>query len=94
MAEFTLKPREEKTLRINIGEDSFLLPLQGTMTFEEAKAVSRPEGAYAYLKKHVPEEIFNALTIDEYTEIMKAWNEESAKAMGINLGEFAASRQQ
>lgn len=87
MAEFTLKRKETETLRINLGEESFQLPLQGGMTFKEAQKYKTPAGTYEYLKAQIPEHIFEALTMDEYSEIVKVWNDESMKAMGISLGE-------
>ena len=87
MTEFTLKRKETETLRINIGDDSFVLPLQGCMTFAEAKLIGTSDGMYSYLKKTVPEHIFDSLTVDEYNAIVDAWNKESLKASGKTLGE-------
>lgn len=87
MAEFTLKKKEAETLKINIGDTSFHIPLQGSLTLKEALLVGKPEGAYSYLKKTVPKEIFDNLTADQYKELINVWNEESLKASGKTLGE-------
>lgn len=87
MAEFTLKRKETETLRINLGEESFQLPLQNSMTLKEIQALGKPEGTYAYLKKVIPVHIFDTLSWDEYSQIVEVWKEESGKAMGIPAGE-------
>ena len=87
MTEFTLKPIETKTIKINYLDESFELPLQGSLTFEEANMLSTPEGTYAFMKKHVPEKILKALKVEEYNMILAAYREASEKNSGKRLGE-------
>ena len=87
MTEFTLKPIETKTIRINYYDDSFELPLQASLTFEEANMLASPEGTYAFMKKHVPEHIMNTIKIEEYNAILAAYRKASEKNSGKNLGE-------
>lgn len=92
MAEFTLKPIEVKTLRINYQDDSFELPLQGSLSFKEAKMMATPEGTYAFMKKYIPEKVLEALKVEEYNKILEVYREESEKNSGKTLGESSASR--
>ena len=87
MTEFTLKPIEEKTIRINYYDDSFELPLQASLTFDEAKMLATPEGTYAFMTKHVPEHIMKTIKIEEYNAILAAYREASEKNSGKTLGE-------
>ena len=87
MTEFTLKPIEEKTIRINYYDDSFELPLQASLNFEEANMLASPEGTYAFMKKHVPEHIMKTIKIEEYNAILAAYREASEKFSGKKLGE-------
>ena len=87
MTEFTLKPIETKTIKINYLDESFELPLQGSLNFEEANLLATPEGTYAFMKKHVPEKILKALKVEEYNMILAAYREASEKNSGKKLGE-------
>ena len=87
MTEFTLKPIETKTIKINYLDESFELPLQGSLTFEEANLLATPEGTYAFMKKHVPEDILKILKVEEYNMILAAYREASEKNSGKRLGE-------
>jgi len=87
MTEFTLKPIETKTIKINYLDESFELPLQGSLTFEEANLLATPEGTYAFMKKHVPEYILKTLKVEEYNMILAAYREASEKNSGKRLGE-------
>lgn len=87
MTEFTLKPIETKTIKINYLDEFFELPLQGSLTFEEANLLATPEGTYAFMKKHVPEYILKVLKVEEYNMILAAYREASEKNSGKRLGE-------
>lgn len=87
MTEFTLKPIETKTIKINYLDESFELPLQGSLNFEEANLLATPEGTYAFMKKHVPEKIMKTIKVEEYNMILAAYREASEKNSGKKLGE-------
>ena len=87
MAEFTLKPKEIKTLTVNVGDRSFSLPLQGSLSIKEMLTLETPEGTYSFMKKHVPKQIFDGLKVEEYNELLNAWKAESTKATGKTPGE-------
>ena len=81
MAEFTLKKREEDWLRLNIGEKSYNIPLASSMTYEEASSVEEMDGAVAFFRKYIDEEVANVLTLADYRDIIRAWTEASKKVM-------------
>ena len=87
MTEFTLKPIEAKTIKINYLDESFELPLQGSLTFEEANMLATPEGTYAFMQKHAPESVMKRITVEEYNTILAAYREASEKFSGKKLGE-------
>lgn len=87
MTEFTLKPIEAKTIKINYLDESFEIPLQGSLTFEEANMLATPEGTYAFMQKHVPEHIMKTIKVEEYNMILSAYREASEKNSGKKLGE-------
>lgn len=87
MTEFTLKKREADTLKLNIGDESYHIPLAGSLTPSEAAGLDTGEGTIAFLNKYLPKEITDALTVNEYNEITHAWAEASKKASGKTVGE-------
>lgn len=87
MTEFTLKRAEAKTLKINIGEESYQIPLMGSLTFKEAKTLDTQEGTYAFIKRHIPGKVLDDLTVEEYNQIVYIWKEESQKHSGKDQGE-------
>ncbi len=91
MAELTLKPKELNTLRVNIGEESFQIPLRGSLNIKEALGLDTEEGTYSFFKHHVPEKVFKELTVDELNQIITVWKEESDKHTDKTLGELRAS---
>lgn len=87
MAEFTLKRRKAKTLKINIDDKSYHIPLSGSMKPKEVAKLDTVEATLEFMKKYIPEEVLDELTQDEYNDIVKAWGEASKEASGLNPGE-------
>lgn len=82
MQEFTLKKREEDYLKLNIGEETFLIPLAGSLTLEEASSsMESMDGAIAFFNKYISEDIAKSMTIFNYRDLIHAWKEASEKAM-------------
>ena len=88
MAEFTLKPMEVDTLRLNIGDKTVQIPLANSLTLEEATMTGTPAGTIRFLQKYIKdEELLEQLRVGEYNAIIAAWKDASAKAAGITPGE-------
>jgi len=90
MQEFTLNKREEDYLKLNIGEESFNIPLATSITLAEASTMETMDGAIAFFRKYIRPEIADALTLFNYKDIIHAWKEASDKAMqpgGVSPGE-------
>lgn len=87
MAEFTLQRREPDTLKLNIGEDSFQIPLAGSLTPDEAAELDTQAGTIAFFKRHLTDEIVAVLTINDYNAITHAWIAASRKVAGKTPGE-------
>ena len=82
MAEFTLKKREVETLKLNIGEESFEIPLLNSLTLAEAAEAKTAEGVEAFFRKYIKAEVADALTIGNWKDISTAWTEASRGATG------------
>lgn len=93
MKEITLNaPRQ--VLKVNIGEDSFSIPLGSELPFDEvmkmssAKGKERTDMMFKLLQDNIPEEIYKKLTMGDVTQIFRAWNEATQEATGASLGEL------
>lgn len=87
MKEFTLKPKQERTIRINVGDESFQLPLQGSLSRKEVMTLATPEGTYSFIKKHVPKDILDNMDMEQYNELLAIWKKESEAVFGKSVGE-------
>ena len=82
MTEFTLKPKEADTLKLNIGDESFQIPLATSLTFAEAAAMKTQDGAIEFFRRHIRAEVADALTIGNWKDIITVWTEASKGATG------------
>ena len=86
MPEFTLKRKHAKTLKINIDDKSYHVPLGGSLTPDEWVGLNTFEGTKDFLCRYIPEEVAKELTIDEWNAIIEAWKQETGKS-GKTAGE-------
>lgn len=80
MAEFTLKQKPAKVLKVNIMDETFSIPLAGSLTPQEAAPLDTQEGTIAFFQKYLSDEVKKILVIDDYNEITKAWVKASKEA--------------
>lgn len=73
MAEYTLNKRPTKVLKLNIGDETFSIPLAGSLTPEEAAPLDTREGTIAFFQKYLSKKVIKMLVIDDYNEITQAW---------------------
>lgn len=86
MPEFTLRKKPAKTLKVNIGEESFHIPLAGSLTPKEAATLDTAKGTQDFIKKYLSPEVADSLTIDDFNAITNAWTSASNRS-GANPGE-------
>ena len=90
MAQITLGGRKKaiKYLTVKIGDESYNVPLAGALRVKELSAMNTVEKTAKFLKKYIPAEIMDDLTMDEYNELVNAWNKASQEAAGgVTVGE-------
>ena len=73
MKEFTLKKKETDFFKLNIGEESYLIPLARSLTFEEINKMQDKENVVEFFRKHLGEDVFNALTVDQFEIVCREW---------------------
>ena len=85
--EVTLKKPEVETLRVNIGKETYEVPLGNSLAIEEWKLIETFEGTFEFFKKYIPAEVANKLTICEINQITEAWKQATREQTGVNPGE-------
>ena len=73
MKEFTLKKKESDFFKLNIGEESYLIPLARSLTFEEINRMQNKENVVEFFRKYLGNDVFNALTVDQFETICREW---------------------
>jgi len=87
MREITVGNRSErKVLKVNIGEESYSLPLLGSLTMKEATRLETQEGTLAFITDYIPKDVINELTVEDFNSIVDAWKSAS-DIEGASLGE-------
>lgn len=88
MAEVNIKKKEiTEVLKVNIGDESYSLPLSTDIPYEKLKTLNTDEGILAFLREHIPEEVVSNLTLDELKSILAAWRDATLESQGVGLGE-------
>ena len=86
MAEFTLRRKPAETLKVVIEDKSYEVPLGGSLTPKEMSELDTPEGTRAFFCRHIPPDVTDTLTIDEWNALINAWRMETGKG-GRTAGE-------
>lgn len=73
MKEFTLKKKESDFFKLNIGEESYLIPLARSLTFEEINKMQNKENVVEFFRKYLGDDVFNALTVDQFEIVCREW---------------------
>lgn len=89
------KAVEVEVLEVNIGEATYKIPLGGNMTMKQVNAIqnmSNVDDVFEMLKRYIPEEVLEELTITQITTIIKAWSDATRESAGLSMGESKALR--
>ena len=87
MAEFTLRETEPKTLKLNIGEESYQIPLGGSIPRKELVLLETADGTYSFFLKYIPKKVLESLSVDSHNQIVQVWRTETQNASQMTLGE-------
>lgn len=88
MAEITLGNRKSiNTLKVNIGDASYSIPLAGSLTISEMRKFQKDEDGFSFFEKYIPKKVLEGLTMDEFKALSEAWKNTSAEESKVPLGE-------
>lgn len=72
--------QEDDLLELNIGNETFNIPLATGMTLEEAYTMNTMDGAIGFFKKYIRKEVADALTLGKWQELLVVWMNASQNA--------------
>lgn len=89
MAEIKLgSKRALETLKVKIGDKEYNVPLAGSLTMAELRALRNEDSdGFPFFEKYIPPEVLDTLTLDEFKQLNNAWKKTSEKVSGVDLGE-------
>lgn len=88
MREITLGGKKEsKALKVNIGKETYSIPLAGSLTIAEMKKFKDDEDGFTFFGKYIPAEVLESLTMDEFKALSDAWKNASSEDSNVPLGE-------
>ena len=78
MAEITLGQKNRiQTLKVNIGKNTYSIPLAGSLTIAEMEKFRNDEDGFTFFGKYIPVEVLKSLTMDDFKNLSNAWKKES-----------------
>ena len=90
MREITLTNENEQinVLKVNIGKKTYSVPLSGSLTIREAKALrDGTEDGFDFFGRYIPQDVLETLTMDQFNALNEAWKEASSEKTDVSMGE-------
>ena len=75
------------TLSVEIGNETYSVPLAGSMKRKELLSLKDEESVYNMFAKYIPEEVLDEMTVDEYNQLANAWSDANINKDDASLGE-------
>lgn len=79
--------RKVNTLSVEIMGKTYSVPLAGSMKRKELLALKDEEAVFEMFAKHIPDDVLNELTMDDYKKLSEAWSNASGGEDGESVGE-------
>ena len=90
MREITLTNENEQinVLKVNIGEETYSVPLSGSLSIREMKAMrDGTEDGFDFFGRYIPQDVLETLTMDQFNALNEAWKEASSEKTDASMGE-------
>jgi hypothetical protein len=90
MREITLTNENEQinVLKVNIGKETYSVPISGSLTIREMKAMrDGTEDGFDFFGRYIPQDVLEALTMDQFNALNEAWKEASSEKTDASMGE-------
>lgn len=83
--------KQVDVLAVKIGEHVYNIPLGNCLKVKDYRRLknlkNNEEEIFAFLNGYIPEEVTDELSVDDLTQIFKAWSDATKEASGKSLGE-------
>ena len=90
MREITLTNENEQinVLKVNIGKETYSVPLSGSLSIREMKAMrDGTEDGFDFFGRYIPQDVLETLTIDQFNKLNKAWKDATEEKTDVSMGE-------
>lgn len=90
MREITLTSENEQinVLKVNIGKETYSVPLSGSLSIREMKAMrDGTEDGFDFFGRYIPQDVLETLTMDQFNALNEAWKEASSEKTDASMGE-------
>ena len=90
MREITLTNENEQinVLKVNIGKETYSVPLSGSLSIREMKAMrDGTEDGFDFFGRYIPQDVLETLTMDQFNALNEAWKEASSEKTDVSMGE-------
>lgn len=77
MKEITLGNAKKEPLRVKIGDETYEVPVAGSLTFAQVKKLRDNDDGRAFFEEYIPGEVLDNLTIDDFKTLTDAWKSAS-----------------
>lgn len=90
MREITLTDENKQinVLKVNIGKETYSVPLSGSLSIREMKAMrDGTEDGFDFFGRYIPQDVLETLTMDQFNALNEAWKEASSEKTDASMGE-------
>ena len=75
------------TLSVEIGKETYSVPLAGSMKRKELLSLKDEESVYNMFARYIPAEVLDEMTVDESNQLANAWSDANINKDDASLGE-------
>ena len=92
MPKLNLDNKEVEVLEVEIGENTYKIPLGSSMTRKELAELSDEDKVIGFFEKYIGADVMDTLLYGQISKLIHAWNDATEEACGLKVGESSASR--
>ncbi len=87
MAKVTIGSAQINVLEVVWKDKTYKVPLAGSMKRKDILKLNSEEAVHAMFAQHIPEDVLDDMTLDEYRQLVDAWNAANTSKDDASLGE-------
>lgn len=87
MAKVTIGSAQVNVLEVSWRGKTYKVPLAGSMKRKDLLKLNSEESVHEMFTQYIPEDILDDMTLDEYRQLIDAWNNANTGKDEASLGE-------